>query len=320
MKILIVKIKDIPPLQLKEEHLAKIRKVAPEAEIVAVSQEEMGNHLKDATILVTFPWIIPDFSQAKNLKWVHSLSAGMEKILTPEFINSPILASNSSGVHGIPIAEHVIGMMLIFTRRFYITLRQQLEKKWQRLTNLTELRDKTILVIGFGHIGREVVRLAKSLGMHTLAIDKNLTQKPDFLDEFYLPQNLNEILARADFVVLCLPYTKETHHFLAKEQFGRMKKEAFLINIGRGGLVNEEELIEALNAGEIAGAGLDVTEEEPLPKESPLWELENVIITPHHSGWSEKYMDRAIDIFCQNLKAFLEDRPLPNLVDKSKGY
>lgn len=301
--------------------MEKIKKMVLDAEIVLASEpEEISQHIEDASIFLTFPGTVPDVRGAKNLKWIHSLSAGVERVLTPEIINSSILVSNSSGVHPIPIAEHVVGMMLIFTRRFYITFHQQLEKKWEKLMGLTELRGKIVLVIGLGHIGMEVARLSKNMGMEVIAADKKLDTKPDFLDELYSPDSLDEALAKADFVVLCLPHSQKTHHFFNREKLEKMKKEAYLINIARGGLVEEKGLIEVLKRKGIAGAGLDVTEEEPLPKDSPLWEMENVIITPHHSGWSEKYIDRATDIFCQNLKVFLEGKPLPNLVDKLKGY
>ncbi|MFH1462174.1 MAG: D-2-hydroxyacid dehydrogenase [bacterium] len=320
MKILITKVEDVLPFELKEEHLQKIKEIAPDSEIIAaIGSKEIENNLETADVFLTFPNVSIDLDKAKNLKWIHSFSAGVDGILTPQVASSAVLLSNSSGVHPVPISEHVLCFLLSFARKFNITFRQQLEKKWQRIETLTELRGKAVLVIGLGNIGREVIRLCKCLGLKTMGVDRNKNEL-DSLDEFHSPENLPEILPNADFVVLCLPHTKETHHFLNKEKLERMKKEAILINIGRGGVVNEEELIQALKDGRIAGAGLDVTEKEPLPEESPLWDMEQVIITPHHSGWSEKYMDRAIDIFCQNLKNFLEGKPLSSLVDKTKGY
>ena len=177
-----------------------------------------------------------------------------------------------------------------------------------------------MLVVGLGHIGSEVARLASSFRANVIAVKQNLNNKPDFVDRLYSIDQLEQALPNADFVVLTLPLTHKTRYLFDMKKFRLMKKSSILINIGRGGLVNEKELIEALDKKIIAGAALDVTEEEPLPKESPLWDMENAIITPHHGGWSERFMDRGIDIFCLNLKAYLKNKPLPNLVDKKRGY
>jgi len=321
MKLLIIKTEKSPSHLLRDAHAEKVREVDPSIEVIMTSDaEEIKRHIVDADILACSPLVFPDISGAKNLKWIHSFSAGVDKILKPEVVNSDVLVTNSSGIHATPIAEHIIGFMLMFTRRFYDTFRAQQKKEWKRREDLTELRGKVVLIVGLGHIGTEAARLTHCFGAHVLAVDASKKDKPDFVEELKTPDALPKFFGKADFVALCLPYTKETNHFLDLEKMKQMKPSAVLINIGRGAVVHEQELIEALQSKVIAGAGLDVTETEPLPPESPLWEMENVLISPHHSGISEKYMDRAIEKLCLNLEAFLQGKPLPNLVDKKRGF
>ena len=323
MKIVLIKTEDAIPLEIKDKHLEKIRAVDKGIEVIAVSsfdKQEIAEQLKDANIIAGIEPVIPSIKNAKKLKLIHVFSAGVEKVLTPEVIKSKIIVSNSSGIHAIPIAEHVLGFMLIFTRRFYDTFRKQHKKIWERNQDISELRNKTVLVVGLGNIGTEVGRLANCLGANIITVKQDVKHKPDFVSKVYPKNQLEQVLPKADFVVLCLPLTPDTHHLFDMKKFKAMKKSAIIINIGRGEIIYEKDLIKALEQKIIAGAGLDVTEEEPLPKESKLWNMKNVIITPHHSGWSEKYMDRAIDLFCVNLKAYLNGKPLPNLVDKSRGY
>jgi len=323
MKIVLIKTEGITPHTIRNKHLEKIRAIHKKLEVVGVSclnKAEIEKHVANADIIAGVPNVIPPIAKAKNIKWIHSFSAGMDKVLTPEIIKSRIIVSNSSGIHAVPIAEHVMGIMLIYVRKFYDSFRNQQGKIWSKNQDITEIRGKTILIVGLGRIGIEIARLASCFGANVIAIKRNIKNKPDFIERVYSINQLENILPYADFVILCLPLTPATHHVFNANKFSKMKKSAVIINIGRGKLIDEKALIEALDKKLIAGAGLDVTEEEPLPKESKLWEMENVIITPHHSGWSEKYMDRAIDLFCLNLKAHLRGENLPNLVDKTRGY
>lgn len=323
MKILLVEAKETPFHQFQEEHIEKIRSVVPNIEVVKVSASdllEIERQLEDADVLAGTLWVIPPITDVRNLKWIHSFSAGAERVLTPEVKASDVIVGNCSGIHAVPIAEHILGFMLIFTRRFYQTFQNQQNKIWEKQGSITELREKVVLIVGLGHIGREAARLANCLGANVLAVDTSKKEKPEFVTSLYSSEQLDEVLPKADFVVLCLPYTQGTYHLFGMAKFRAMKDTAVLVNISRGGIVHEEQLIEALRQKVIGGAALDVTETEPLPKESPLWKMDNVVITPHHSGWSEKYMDRAVDLFCVNLKAYLRGERLPNLVDKERGY
>jgi len=323
MKILLIKAEGTIPLSVTEKHLEKIRAVDKRIKVNAVSsldKQEIAKKLKDIDIVAGVPDAIPSIKGAKKLRWIQSFSAGVEIILTPEVMRSNVIVSNVSGIHATPIAEHVLGFMLIFTRKFYDTFKKQQKKIWEANQNLTEVKGKTVLVVGLGHIGTEIRRLAHCFGADVIGIKHNLKNKPGFVSKIYSIEHLENVLPNADFVVLSLPLTSETRHLFDMKKFKLMKRSGVIINIGRGSLVKENDLIKALERKIIKGAALDVTEEEPLPKESKLWNMENVIITPHHSGWSEKYMDRAIDLFCFNLKAYIKGKPLPNLVDKKRGY
>ncbi len=325
MQVLLIKTEDGTPLDITSKHLEQIKAVkGVKVNLVSFQDKtKIEKEIKKCDVVAGLSPIVASILDRKNIgniKWVHLFSAGVEKVLTPEIIASKMIVSNSSGIHAIPIAEHVLGMILIFTRRFYNSFKMQQEKVWKKDPNVSEIRGKTVLIAGLGNIGNEIARLSHCFGANVIAVKQNIKDKPEFVSRIYSGNNLDKALAIADFVVISLPLTSQTKHMFNMSKFKLMKKSAILINIGRGGLVNEKELIQALEKKIIAGAGLDVTEQEPLPKESKLWDMENVIITPHHSGWSEKYMDRAIDLFCINLKSYLNNKKLPNLVDKSRGY
>jgi len=323
MKILLIEPEGRPFRSITKEQRAKLEGLSLniELKIVAASNaKDIEKHFKDAEVIAGIPRAIPNLSFAKRLKWVHSFSAGMDSVLTEELINSSVLASNSAGIHATPIAEHVLAFLLTFTRKFQESFYNQQKKVWERIDTLTELRGKTVLIVGLGNIGKEVARLASCFGARVIAVDIPEKEKPEFVQQLGGVDELAALLAEADFVVLALPHTKDTHHFMNKERLEVMKQQAVLLNIGRGGVVDEQALIRVLQEKKIGGAALDVTEKEPLPQESPLWSMENVVITPHHSGISEKYMERAIDLFYLNLQAYLKGERLPNLIDKERGY
>ncbi len=305
------------PRALQSHHIEKVKKSLTRGDelVVALSPKET-----DADIIAGFPNELAKLGIPENARWIHAFSAGVNKFLTPQLVKSPIIVSNSSGIHAIPIAEHVLGMLLMFSRLSHIALQNQMRKRWEPREDIRELNGKTIFIVGLGHIGIQVARLCHAFGTKILAIGRTEKKKPAMVDELKTSEYLDSFLPRADFVVLCLPYTSQTHHLFNMARFNIMKPSAIIINIGRGGVIDENDLIHALKQKIIAGAGLDVTEIEPLPKENPLWGMENVIITPHHSGISEKYMDRAIEVFIKNLKSFRANKKLPTQIDKEKGY
>lgn len=309
------------PHTFRADHGSQIRAAAGQSmEVVIATPDEALLHLADAEVVAAFPMRMPDISKTPYVKWLHSFSAGVDRILTPSVIASDMIVSSSSGIHATPIAEHIIGFMLMFTRGFHAAVRNQQKHVWEKYQALDELHGKNILIVGLGEIGTETARLAGGFGAHVSAVSRSSKEKPVFVERLEKSERLDAMLPEADFVVITLPHTNETHYLFDKKKFALMKRSAIVINIGRGGIVNEADLIDALNNKIIAGAGLDVFEKEPLPADSPLWDMPNVIITPHHSGLSQKYMDRAVELFCKNLQAYLKGERLPNEVDKKLGY
>lgn len=306
-------------------HIAQIKKIVPSAKIVLTDNDQVINRtLAEADILIHptggYPFDKLPIDQAKNLKWVQTTSAGVTDIAV-RLKNTKILLTNASGVHPIPISEHVAGYMLMFARRSTETYKNQVvNKKWTRnFTDLQcfELNGKTVGIVGFGKIGGQVAKISKGLGMKVavLAHTKRISDR-----SIRVYKNIDNLLANSDFVVDCLPLTSETKGFFDLKKFKFMLHDSYFINIGRGGTVVERDLVKALRANIIAGAALDVFEVEPLPDSSPLWDLPNVILTPHISGWTPEYTNRVVEIFCKNLKAYLANKPIPTLVDKSRGY
>ncbi len=305
---------------LAERHNKTIKTVLPDSKIISCDLEQANEYMADADILVT--WGTMDIrtlhQNAPKLKWIHALSAGVESLLFPEMQAKNTLLTNSRGIHGIPISEHVLAMMLAFTRGLNVFIRQQGKKEWKR-SPVEEIHDKTIGIVGLGSIGREIAKKAKGMGMHVVASKRTMTTEL-FVDKLYAPNQLNELLAISDFVVVSLPLVEETKNFFTLKEFSSMKSSAYFINVSRGAVVKEDDLITALTKGLIKGAGLDVFDHEPLPNTSALWDMSNVIITPHLAALSPNYLDRAIKLFADNLSRFIQGKEMLNVIDKTKGY
>ena len=234
--------------------------------------------------------------------------------------------TTASGIHATPISEYVIGAMLAFAKGFPKAFRAQQERAWRPFWP-EEVEDKTVGVLGVGAIGARVVKLAKALDMRVLALrrsaDRRLTGDEAGLpgvDEMLPPSDLPYLLAESDYVVVALPLTPESRGLIREPELRAMKSNAVIVNIGRGAIIDEAALIRALKEGWIAGAALDVFQQEPLSAESELWGLDNVILTPHISGGTPRYMERAVGLFCDNLRHYLADDPLRNIVDPARGY
>ncbi len=308
---------------LSDRQKTFITDVAPQATIISTDLKHAEEHIHDTEILAAWGFnnIQPIYAQAKNLRWIHALTAGVEFLLFPETQSSSVLISNSKGIHGIPMAEHVLGLILSFTRRLPLLQQQQQQHLWQRppIDELQEINGKTMAIVGLGAIGHEIAKKAKAMDMRVIAAKREMTQEP-FVDRLYRPEQLLEMLAEADFVVVALPLTDATTGLFGREQFAAMKSTAYFINVSRGAVVQEEPLLECLQAGRIAGAGLDVFVEEPLPAANRFWDLPNVIITPHLSAISPVYLDRAVKLFADNLSRYIGDKPLLTPIDKVRGY
>lgn len=324
MKILIINTSQNPLHNVTSKHLKEIKKVNPKAivKLTTPGDESLKSEIKTSEVVITQNLAVVDLNQAEQLKWIHLTSAGVNN-LSKELIESEIVISNSSGVHPIPISEHVLGQMLMLTRSMHKSLRNQINKKWVRgegLLPIDELAGKNVVVVGMGNIGERIAMLCKAFEMKVSGVVRNPDQKRKFVDQLYGSNDLSKAVKNAEFVINCLPGTPETKHIFNATLFKNFKKGSFFINIGRGTTVNENDLIKVLKDGTLTGAGLDVFETEPLPEESKLWDLENVIITPHYSGWNPNYTDRMIEIFCDNLKAFLGKKKMPTLIDKKLSY
>ena len=289
--------------------------------IVAGTDEELEAAVDKADVL--FGGILrPDLvEKAGRLKWFQTNSAGVENVASPELADSGITVTNMSGAHATQISEHALAMMLAFARDLPRAIRAQDSGDWLGFDMKTfELDGSVLAIAGLGDLGGALADKAKALGMVVLATKMRVTTKPVSVDEIYGPEGLDEIIGRADFVADTLPLTPHTRHAFGRDQFRRMRPSAYFFNVGRGGTVNQDDLIAALESGEIAGAGLDVTEPEPLPAESPLWNMRNVILTYHSSGTSPNVMERHYQIFLDNLERFEHGRPLANVVDVRAGY
>lgn len=261
---------------------------------------------------------------AQKLKWTHSWGAGVDRFLAiPELANESIVLTNSRGIHPIQISEHVMALMLVFTRKLKDLILYQNNRVWH-VSNETcifdELKEKTIRIIGLGSIGSEIAKKAKCFGMTVLATKRTMTDKPTFVDELLPSHDLKRLLKKSDFIVISVPLTSKTKSMIGAQELANMKRTAYLINIARGEIIQQEELISALKQKKIAGAGLDVFELEPLPLESELWRMKNVIITPHVAGETVHYWERTTKIFCENLRRYMNNIPLTNTVDKTLGY
>jgi phosphoglycerate dehydrogenase-like enzyme len=277
--------------------------------------------LAEAEVLVGF---IPPrdlLKRAPGLKWIQLMSAGADNLSSSEIWQSRITITGVSGIHATPIGEYVLGTMLMFAKGAAQSFRMKQKHEWQRYTPQL-IRGRTVGIVGFGHIGREVARLAKAFGMRVIATRRSVKQagRARYADVLLPSQELKKLLGESDFVVISVPLTSETRRFIGEAELKAMKPDAYLINIARGNIIDEEALVHALDEKWIAGAGLDVTAIEPLPPDSRLWDFDNVILTPHISGGQEDYLVHATALFCENLKRYLKGKKLMNVISRKRGY
>jgi phosphoglycerate dehydrogenase-like enzyme len=288
-----------------------------------MSRDELLSEAPSANVFFTFALPEQAVSAADNLKWVHFASAGVEKSLNPTLLaRKDVKLSGSTGIHAATIAEYILMMMLAFSRNLRKAYQFQEKHEWHfedLIQGKFDLEGKTVGIIGLGSIGLRVARLAKAFEMKVIGT-VNRPRKLPYVEKSYSPSKLDIILKQADFVVLSAPLTEETFHIAGEHEFSIMKSNAYLINIGRGRLVDEEALIAALQAKKIAGAALDVFEHEPLPADSPLWEMENVSVTPHYSGMAEDLWSKVAQRFCENAIRFKQGKRMIGVVSRKKGY
>jgi phosphoglycerate dehydrogenase-like enzyme len=322
----------------RQQDLELIRAAAPGARIVTLSREGLTDEPVDDVEVLLRGWLSSDafdrlLARAPRLGWVHSASAGVERALTPAAAERGLVITNARGVFSRPIAEYVLMMILAVGRRLPGLLELQRERTWQPLEGV-ELRDVTVGIVGLGSIGRAVGALATAFGCRVVAVRRRSEAGAEaaatdeesrsfgevMLERVGGPEGLPQLLADSDFVVLAAPLTPETQNMIDAEALAAMKPGAWLINIARGGLIDERALLNALRDGAIGGAVLDTFRDEPLPPSSPFYDLPNVIVTPHTSWSSGRVLDRSVELFCDNLRRYAAGEPLLNVVDPTAGY
>jgi phosphoglycerate dehydrogenase-like enzyme len=297
-------------------------------ELRFAGREAAPEAIRDAEVVCCGNLSSELLAAAPHLRWISYWSAGMESKATPEVLARGLLLTNASGVHGPNIAEHVMAFMLMFTRRMPFHLRSQIAHSWRplagsRAVGAGELTGQTLGVVGLGRIGEALTARAKAFQMRVVATKRDVRARYEAdirPDALYPPEELPRLLAESDHVCIALPYTPQTHHLFDAAMLAHIPPSAYLYNIARGKIIEEAALIAALRAGTLAGAGLDVFETEPLPEDSPLWEMENVIITPHVAGLTPYYFRRVAALFAENLRRYLNGERLHNLYDPTRGY
>lgn len=320
MKVLLLALN---PEQVSPPTLARIKEIAQGYEVVVSrDRDEIRSRLPDVEIAAgLFPRSL--LQEARSLKWYQQYGAGSDWLMQhPELDERSFLLTNASGVHPIPITEHIMAYLLCFARGFRSSILGQRERIWEenRRQPLFELEGKRAVLVGVGAIGTRFARVASSFGMEVVGVRRTAGQPIAGILRTVGRDRLEDELPEADFLVLTMPLTSETRHMIDARRLALLKPTAYLVNIGRGGTVDEGALAEALSLGRLAGAGLDVFENEPLPENSPLWDLENVIITPHYAGVTPRYHERLMEIFLDNLERYVKGRPMRNLVDRTRGY
>jgi len=299
----------------------------PELQIVhPTTPENLSVELREAEVAIgsTLPPL--ELARAGLLKWVHSPAAAVHQFMVPEFIASPAQLTNGRAVFGETVAEHVIALVLAWARQLPACLRYQTLRVWgQQLLWNSQIRPRTIAgatlgLVGLGAIGSAAAQRAKALGMKVIAMRAHPAMTAENVAAVYGPHEIAKFLGESDFVVLAAPVTPASRNLITAERLTQMKPTSCLINVGRGALVDEGALAKALQEKHIAGAALDVFEEEPLPPDSPLWELENLLITPHCAGFIENLWERHVEEISANLHRYLAGQPLVGFVDKARGY
>ncbi len=327
---------------LSDELLNRVRAVSPRLHVeqrVGATPAAVDEAAWQGVEVLQTTGLMPRPEQAPNLRWVQGYFAGADRALRENGeLFKKVILTTSSGVHMPVMAEHTLMMMLAHNHRLPRLFEAQAARDWPakrgELLSASELRGKTVGILGYGSIGREIARLARAFGMRVLAAKRNPARRQD--DGWQLPgtgdprgelpetlyglDQLDVMLPECDYLAVVLPLTPETRHVLNAQTLALLKPSAFVINIGRGGLVDEPALIAALQAGRLGGAALDVFAKEPLAVDSALWSLPNVLVTPHISGWTTRYDELAMQLFADNLRRYLDGQPLYNQVDMALGY
>ncbi len=309
--------------EIIEDYLGRIAESLADHEFVVCRDlDSIKREIVDADVLICWRVTPEVFACAKKLRWIQFGSAGIDHTTFPELLASDVVLTTMTGIHVIPLAEHVLAQMLALTRRLDLALKLQMEHRYERAElawTAGELWGKTLGIVGLGNIGTAIAKLASAFGMRVVGTKRTVT-KVDAVDKVYPPEGLCEILPEVDYLVLVVPLTGETNELIGRREIEMMKEGSYLINVARGAMIDHDALGVALRSGRLAGAALDVFPQEPLPSDSPIFDLPNVILTPHTAGSARRYGQRASDVFKRNLKVFLAGEKMVNVYDRQKGY
>ena len=336
MKVVVVTQYHFSLWNAPQSFMDSLRREFPDIEFVyRPNYDNIEEYIADAEIIVAASLRPEQFLAAKKLRWIYSTAAAVHQLMFPELVNSDVILTNASEVHGHCVAQHVMALIFAAARRIDVDVRYQQkrfwgqEDLWKQHPRPREIDGATLGLVGVGAIGRDVARMGSAVGMRVVAVREHPQRGVDWLDAespdrsrhvVYGIDQIDRMLQEADFVVLAAPTTDTTRRLINAERLAHMKADAWLINVGRGALVEESALIQALRSKTLGGAALDVFDTEPLPADSPLWGFDNVIITPHVAGMTDKIWDRQFEFFSENLRRFLAGQPLCGVVSKTKGY
>ena len=309
-------------IPMEEKHKEKIKNIAFDGEIKYCSASEIIKEdvCQAEIILGNVP--AEFLKESKNLKWIQLNSAGANAYIEKGVLKEGVILTNATGAYGLAISEHMLAMVLALQKKICLYTENQKNHLWKDEGEVKSIYGSKTLVAGLGDIGGEFAKRMYFLGSKVYGIKKHKTELPFYIEKMYQMEELEEILPEFDIVAVSLPETKETINLFNKSKFDKMKKGALFLNVGRGSIVNSLDLCEALNSGKLGGAGIDVADIEPLPKENPLWEADNILITPHISGGYhlKETLERVRNIAIENLKSYYENKPMKNLVDFQTGY
>jgi len=304
-----------------------IRKRWPEMRVVHLPDyDQLPAELPDTDIFVGYSMRPKQLKEAKKLKWIHSTAAGVAQLMYPELRDSGILVTNPVGVFSVPMAEHIMGLLLAMARNFPDSVRQQdrahwsQQDLWDKAQHLTEVNGQVLLIVGYGSIGREVAKRAKAFDLRVWGVTRSGKGDGTHLEKMFSAAQLHEALPGADYVLIAAPETGETKRLIGSAELAKMKRGARLINVGRGSLMDEAAVIRALERGELGGAAVDVAETEPLPPDNPLWQAPNLLITPHTSAVSDRLWHRQTALLLSLLERWFDGREMLNRVNFERGY
>ena len=305
-----------------DTHKKKLEAAAPGCQFVYSSTEEASaGMVQEANAIIGLPRAA-DIQASENLEWLQLSSAGADSYIRPGVLNAQTVLTNATGAYGKAVAEHAFALTMMLIKKLYLYRDDQKKALWKDHGVVTSLSNATVVVVGLGDIGSTYARLVKAMGATVIGVKRRPSDRPSYVDELVLTENLDTVLPRADVVMSVLPGTPDTTHLFTIERFKMMKDSAFFVNCGRGSVVASEVLYQALAEHMITAAGVDVTDPEPLPADSPLWQLENLVITPHVSGWYHlaETLEGIVNIAAQNLARYVNGETLENIVDFTTGY